>query len=172
MLSRRSTGSFLLLRLGGLVLGLALVLGGCAATPALTMPRQPIPDLRGTWTGTWGGTSLTLFVLEQNGESASGGVAVGSWSLLGERLPGLSGVLTLTVRGEAVSVNVRGRLGDSNGRLTLVLDQLTTNGAQITLTSVDEHRLAGVGTSRASWEPQGPVELTRQGTDGRGGVRP
>jgi hypothetical protein len=26
---------------------------------------------------------------------------------------------------------------------------------------VDEHHLAGAGTSRVSWEPQGPVELVR-----------
>ena len=132
------------------------------------MPANPVPDLRGTWTGTWGGTPLTLLVLEQEDASPSGGISLGPWPLLGELLPGVSGVLTFTVRGEAVSVNVRGRLGDSSGRRTLVLEPLTEHGGWITLTSVDEHRLAGVGRSRASWEPEGPVELQRQGVDGRG----
>ena len=99
-------------------------------------------------------------------------VYVGPWLLFGQQLPGVSGVLTFTVGNEAISVNVRGRLGDSNGRLTLVLDPLTVNGEQITLTHVDEHRLAGVGTSRLTWEPQGPVELARQAADGPSGVRP
>ena len=130
-----------------------------------------MPDLRGTWTGTWGGTPLTLLVLEQE-ETPTSGVYVGPWLLFGQQLPGVSGVLTFTVRDEAISVNVRGRLGDSNGRLTLVLGPLTVNGEQITLTHVDEHRLAGVGTSRPSWEPQGRVELVRQAAGGPSGVRP
>jgi hypothetical protein len=136
------------------------------------MPADSVPDLRGTWTGTWGGTPLTLLVFEQEDASPSGGVSLGPWLLLGEQLPGLSGVLTFTVRGEAISVNVRGRLGDSNGRLTLVLEPLTAHGGWITLTTVDERHLAGVGRSRASWEPEGPVELARQGADGRRGARP
>src|SRR2546427_5479311 len=102
-------------------------------------------------------------------EASTSNVYVGPWPLFGKPLVGLSGVLTFTVGNEAISVNVRGRLGDSNGRLTLVLDPLTVNGEQITLTHVDEHRLAGVGTSRLSWEPQGPVELARQAASG---VRP
>jgi len=110
-------------------------------------------------------------VLEQE-ETPTSGVYVGPWLLFGQQLPGVSGVLTFTVRDEAISVNVRGRLGDSNGRLTLVLGPLTVNGEQITLTHVDEHRLAGVGTSRPSWEPQGRVELVRQAAGGPSGVRP
>ncbi len=152
---------------------LTLLLAGCATTPPLTMPARPVPDLKGTWTGTWGGTRLTLLVLEQEDESSSGGgVSLGPWLLLGDRLPGVSGVLTYTAREEAISVNVKGRLGDWNGKLTLVLDPATTNGAQITLTHVDERRLAGTGTSRASWEPQGAVELVRRGAARPAGPRP
>ena len=156
---------------GVLAVGLALLFGGCVSTPSLTRPVSQVPDLRGTWTGTWGGTPLTLVVVTQE-EAPTSGVYVGPWLLFGQQLPGVSGVLTFTVGKEAISVNVRGRLGDSNGRLTLVLDPLTVNGEQITLTHVDEHRLAGVGTSRLSWEPQGHVELARQAADGPSGVRP
>lgn len=140
-------------------------------TSSLPPPARPGSDLKGTWTGTWGDTPLTLFVLTQE-EMSTSDVYVGPWPLFGQRSPGLSGVLTFTVRGEAISVNVQGRLGDSNGKLTLVLDPLTANGEQISLTRLDEDHLAGVGTSRVSWEPQGPVELVRQAADGPGGVRP
>ena len=153
-----------------LAVGLLLLFGGCTSTPSLTAPARSVPDLRGAWTGTWGGTPLTLFVLEQEDTSTSG-VYVGPWPLFGHLLPAVSGVLTFTVRGEAVSVNVRGRLGDANGRLTLVLEPLTVNGEQITLSRVDEHRLVGVGTSRVTWEPEGPVELVRQAADGPAGAR-
>jgi hypothetical protein len=89
------------------------------------------------------------------------GVFLGTWHVLGRELPGVSGVLTSTVRGEAVSVNVQGRLGDSNGRTTLVLAPVTVNGGRMTLTHLRDHRLAGEGTSQMWWEPQGPVELAR-----------
>ena len=79
-----------------------------------------------------------------------------------ERDGASGGILTFTVRNEAISVNVRGRFGDSNGRRMLVLDPLSGYGQQLTLTRVDPVYMAGVGTSRASWEPSGPVELVRQ----------
>jgi hypothetical protein len=145
--------------------GLTLLLAGCVAEVPLTMPAGSVPDLRGTWRGTWGGTPLTLLVLAQDDGSPRGGFFVGPWPLAGDPLPGLSGVLTFTVRGEATSVNVHGRMGDSNGRLTLVLDPLTVNGEQITLTYVNPRRLAGTGTSRPTWEPQGPIELARPAGD-------
>jgi len=153
------------------MVALATVLAACATTPPLTMPPSLLPDLRGTWTGTWGGTPLTLVVLEQQQATPADGVSLGPWHLLGRELPSASGVLTFTVRGEPVSVNVQGRLGDWNGRLTLVIDPVTVNGGQITLGLADQHRLVGTGTSRASWEPQGPVELVRWTADGpRGSV--
>jgi hypothetical protein len=155
-----------------LAVGLTLLLGGCATTPRLSVPATPVPDLRGTWTGSWGGTPLTLFVLQQEDAGPSGGVSLGPWQLVGQPLPGLSGVLTFTVGAEAISVNVQARLGDWNGRLTLVLEPLTPNGEQIILTHVDEHRMTGRGTSRVNWEPQGPVELVRQALGGSGEHRP
>jgi hypothetical protein len=36
------------------------------------------------------------------------------------------------------------------------------NGGWISLTRLEENRLAGTGTAQMSWEPQGPVELIRQ----------
>jgi len=158
-------------RRNGLVVALTALLGACSTVTPLTMPAWPAPDLRGTWTGMWGASPLTLLVLEQHEASPGDGVSLGSWHVLGRELPGVSGVLTFTVRGEAISVNVQGRLGDSNRRLTLVLEPVTVNGGQITLTRLGEHRLAGVGTSQMSWEPQGPVELVRQAPQGPGTFR-
>lgn len=146
-----------------LLAGTFLVLfGGCAPAVPLKMPAGPLPDLRGTWKGTWGGTPLTLVILEQQEGLSGEGVFLGSWHVLGRELPGVSGVLTFIVRGEAVSVNVQGRLGDSNGRTTLVLGPVTVNGGRMTLAHLDEHRLTGEGTSQMWWEPQGSVELTRR----------
>jgi len=88
-----------------------------------------------------------------------------------QELPGVSGVLTFTARGEVISVNVQGRLKESNGRLTPLLEPVTVNGGQMTLTLVGEHRLAGAGTSQESWEPRGPVELVRQTPQGPGAFR-
>ena len=156
---------------GLIALALTMLLGACAPTPPLTTPVGSVPDLRGTWKGTWGGTPLTLVILEQQDAAPADGVSIGPWHVLGRDLPGVSGVLTFTVRGEPVSVNVQGRLGSSNGRLTLVLEPLTVNGGQITLAWRGEHRLAGAGTSRRSWEPQGLVELVRQAPQGPGAVR-
>lgn len=135
--------------------------GGCAAAVPLTMPAGPLPDLRGAWTGTWGGTPLTLVILEQQEAMPVEGVFLGTWHVLGRKMPGVSGVLTFMLRGEAVSVNVQGRLGDSSGRTTLVLEPVTVNGGRMTLTHLGEHRLVGEGTSRMWWEPEGPVELAR-----------
>ena len=153
------------------MVALTTMLAACATTPPLTMPPGLLPDLRGTWTGTWGGTPLTLVVLEQQQATPAGGVSLGPWHLLGRELPSVSGVLSFSVRGAPVSVNVQGRLGDWNGRLTLIIEPTTISGGQITLGLAGEHRLTGTGTSRASWEPRGPVELVRQAADGpRGSV--
>src|SRR3989475_8416648 len=101
-------------RRNGLVVALTALLGACSTMTPLTMPAGPAPDLRGTWTGTWGGAPLTLLVLEQHEASPGDGVSLGSWPVLGRELPGVSGVLTFTLPGEAISVNGQRRLRDSD----------------------------------------------------------
>jgi len=140
---------------------LALLVAGCAGGPVLTQPTVMIPDLRGTWRGTWGGAPITLLVLEQGGTTRQGGITVGPWPLTGAGLPALDGVLTYPSDGAPVSVNVRGRFGDWNGGFTLVIDALTRDGQQLVLTRVSPERLGGTGTSRRPWDPEGPVELAR-----------
>jgi len=127
--------------------------------PAIPPPAaQVVPDLRGTWTGTWAQRPMTLLLLKQE-EFPVGSVYIGPWAPFAQRELGLSGILTFTVRDEAISVNVRGRFAGSNGGRALVLEPLTANGQQIVLTRVERDYLSGVGTSRASWEPSCPVEL-------------
>jgi hypothetical protein len=145
-----------------LVAAISALLGACAAPPPLAAPAGLMPDLRGAWAGTWGGTPLTLVILEQRDAEPVDGVTVGPWYVLGRNLPGVAGILSVKIRNEMVSVNVQGRLGTSNGRLTLVLEPATVNGGWISLTRLEENRLAGTGTAQMSWEPQGPVELIRQ----------
>lgn len=145
------------------LLVVAALLGACStAPPPLATPAGRLPDLRGTWTGTWAGTPVTLVILDQSDAAPVEGVSVGPWQVFGRNLPGVSGILTVKIRSEMVSVNVQGRLGISNGRLTLVLEPATANGGWISLTRLDENRLAGTGTAQMRWEPQGPVELIRQ----------
>ena len=141
--------------------GIALLLAACATTPRLDHPTAAIPDLRGTWRGTWGGAPITLLVLEQGGTTRLGGIVVGPWPLTGAGLPTLGGVLTYPSNGAPISVNVQGRFGDLNGGLALVIEALTRDGQALVLTSVANDRLAGTGTSRLAWDPNGPVELAR-----------
>lgn len=145
------------------LLAAAALLAGCgSAPPSLAAPTGLMPDLRGTWAGAWGGAAVTLVIIDQTDAAPTEGISVGSWQLLGQALPGVSGVLSVMIRGEMVSVNVQGRLGTSHGRLALVLAPATVNGGWIGLTRLDETRMIGTGTSQMSWEPQGPVELIRK----------
>src|SRR5207247_1947906 len=111
-------------------------------------------DLRGAWVGIWGGTPLILVILEQREAEPVDGVTVGPWHVLGRNLPGVAGILSVKIRNEMISVNVQGRLGTSNGQLTLVLEPATVNGGWINLTRLEENRLARTGTAQMSWEPQ------------------
>ena len=145
-----------------LALLLALALAGCATTPPVGAPAVSSPDLRGSWAGTWGGEPAALLLTEQTigpGESA---VMLGPWPLLGERYPTVTGVLTSTIRGEQVSTQVQGLLGQTGARLVLTLRAVSAAGEQrLSLRLVDRDRLQGSGDSQHRWGPQGPVQLTR-----------
>jgi hypothetical protein len=141
----------------------AALLAACSmAPPPLVPPAGPLPDVRGTWTGTWGGAPMTLVILDQTDAAPVDGVSVGPWQVFGRNLPGVSGILTVKIRTEMVSTNVQGRLGMANGRLALELAPATANGGWISLTKLDETRMSGTGMGQMSWEPQGPVELVRR----------
>jgi len=138
------------------------VLGGCV-TVAPTAPPIVVPDVRGLWTGTWGGTPLTLTVIDQSDDSGTAsGVYAGPYLILGGRSPGLSGVMTYTARSEQVTVNVEGRFGTVAGTLALIVESAAPAGnQQLVLSQLASDHMIGTGKSKFDWGPQGPVELKR-----------
>ena len=139
----------------------ALTLAACSTGPVLTQPTGDVPDLRGTWRGTWAATPVTLVVIEQGGTARQGGISIGPWPLTGAGLPSFSGMLTFVSNGAPITVNVQGRFGDWDGGFTLVVEALTRDRQQLVFTHVGDHHLAGFGTSRLDWDPRGPVDLER-----------
>jgi hypothetical protein len=150
-----------------LVLAVVL-LAGCASD--VGQPSQPIlgpppPDFRGTWSGTWGGTPLTFVVTEQRDLGPDGGVYLGPLPVLGQRVPGVLGVLTSTIGGSPVSASARGWLGSTGTAVTLLVHARTPHGLQeLTLMRVRPDRLVGRGESEFSWGPTGEIELSRPAT--------
>jgi hypothetical protein len=143
---------------------LAATLNGCAmGTPLPAPPTGPVPELLGTWRGTWGGEPAVLLVMDQAADVGYSGVFVGTAQVFGPRRPGVAGILTSTIRGMAVSSRAEGWLGrDASGRLLLVVHTETPDGAQrLTLARVSEDQLQGTGESSFRWGPQGPARLTR-----------
>lgn len=145
---------------------LAAALSACATAPPLlpVPPSEPVPELVGTWRGTWGGEPAALLVIEQAPDAGYSGIFVGGAQVFGPRRPGVSGVLTSTIRGTAVSSRAEGWLGrDARGRLLLVIQTEMPDGAQrLTLARVSEDELQGTGESTFRWGPRGPARLTRQ----------
>jgi len=138
-----------------------LLLAGCTVAP--TTPPIAVPNVGGMWAGTWGDTPLTLLITDQRNDAASGaGVYAGSWLILGETTPGISGVMRYTARGDHLSVNVHGRFATLDGRLALILDSAAPDGPQqLLLSRIEPDQMIGSGTSKFRWGPQGPVELKR-----------
>jgi len=141
---------------------LALFLAGCATAQPVAPPAVSAPDLRGSWTGTWGGEPCALLLTEQTIGPGESSVMLGPWQLLGERYPTVTGVLTAIILGERVSTHVAGLLGQTGGALVLMLRARAGAGDQrLTLRLVDRDRLQGSGDSQFRWGPQGPAQLTR-----------
>lgn len=146
-----------------LVIALALVVAGCAASQVVPPPAVSAPDLRGAWIGTWGGAPLTVLVTEQRSGHGDSGLVIGPWQVLGQPYPTVSGVLTASIRGEMVSTHMDGLLSDSGGRLVVTVRARSAAGDQrLTLRLVAPDLLEGMGDSQYAWGPQGPVQLARQ----------
>ena len=144
----------------GLVL--MLVLAGCATGEPVTPPAGPAPDLRGSWTGSWGGGPCVLLLTEQTIGPGESSVMLGPWPVFGERYPTVAGVLTSTIDGAQVSTRVEGQVGQTGGGLVLTLRARAGAGEQrLTLRLVDVDRLQGSGDSQYRWGPRGPAQLTR-----------
>ena len=127
-------------------------------------PTGPLPDLAGTWRGTWGGQPASLLITDQLTSAGYSGLYVGTWQLGGPQRPGIAGVLTTTIRGASVSSRAEGWLGnDASGRLVLLVQTETPDGLQrLTLARVADDRLQGSGESSFRWGPRGTADLIRQ----------
>lgn len=149
-------------RLRLVVFSLVFSLAGCETGGSSSAPiaTAGIPDLHGTWTGTWGGTPLTLVIREREASGGDGGIYVGPWQVAGRQSPTVSGIITFTRRGDAVSTGMHGWLRQSGG-LRLVIEANPSDGRQELVLNVDGDRLTGTGTSSFRWGPQGTVELAR-----------
>jgi hypothetical protein len=161
---RRHAAGPPVLRTPGLLV-LALALAACATAPPLgTLPPGAVlPDLRGTWAGTWGGVPATLLITEQRDAVADGGLFIGTAAIFGDRRPGLGAVLTSSIDGRPVSTNARGWLGQTAGRLALRLHAESSHGLQrLDLVLHDDDWMTGTGESSFRWGPQGAVHLRRE----------
>ena len=146
------------------VILLVIALAGCAQTADLAPPPSPtaLPDLRGTWVGTWGGAPMQLVIVEHRELGDYAGIYLGPVQVLGRRRPGVAGVLTSTIAGAPVSVNAEGWLGSVNGKLTLLLRATTPSGSQqLTLAQTAGDRWSGRGESEFPWGPRGEIEIAR-----------
>jgi hypothetical protein len=142
---------------------IALLAFACASAAPPPPPALVAPDLRGTWTGTWNGTPLSLLVTEQQSGHGDSGLVIGPWHVLGERYPVVSGVMTSSLGGEAVSTRMDGLLSDEGGRLVVTVRAHSRAGEQrLTLRLVEPDRLEGRGDSQYAWGPRGPVQLVRR----------
>jgi hypothetical protein len=142
---------------------LVLLAAGCAATAPPPPPAVVVPDLRGSWTGTWGGAPLILLVTDQRSGPGDSGLVIGPWQVLGEPSPTLSGVLTSSVRGESVSTRMDGLVGDAGRGVVISVRARARAGEQrLTLRLVERDRLEGSGDSQYDWGSRGPVQLVRQ----------
>ena len=145
-----------------------LLIAGCATSPPVGPPASFAPDLRGTWTGTWGGAPASLVVTEQQSGQGESGLVIGPWPVLGERYPTASGVLTSTINGQMMSTHMNGLLSASSGGLVLRVYARSSAGEQwLSLRLVDNDRLEGMGESQWSWGPQGPAQLVRRPVNNR-----
>jgi hypothetical protein len=144
------------------LVALVLLVAGCATGQPVPPPAAVAPDLRGIWTGTWGGTPLTLLVTDQQRGRGESGLVIGPWQVLGQIYPALSGVLTSSIRGEAVSTHMEGLVSDAGGPLVVTVRARSAAGDQrMTLRLIAPDRLEGTGDSQYAWGPQGPVQLVR-----------
>lgn len=150
----------------GAALGLLLALGGCAGPVVPPPPPRgtALPDLRGTWTGTWAGEPVALLITEQAEEGpGAGGFYVGTAHVLGERRPTIAGVLTFSDRTGTTATHARGWVGLEGGRLRLLVAAAPGAGRIVLDLAVEpDGRLIGTGESDFRWGPRGPVTLTRR----------
>jgi hypothetical protein len=145
-------------------LAAVLLASACTtATPLPAPPAGPVPDVRGSWSGTWGGRPASLLIAAQSDRAGYSGVYVGNTQVLGHERPGVSAILTSSINGEPTSVTAHGWFGYANGQEILYVRAESPSGSlRLTLRRDGDDRLIGTGDSSFRWGPAGPIELTRR----------
>jgi len=102
------------MRLVAGVAAVVLLAVGCTAP----VPQPPpagagaaMADIRGSWRGTWGGAPAALLITDQQIQAGYSGLYIGSYQLLGNERPGISGILTSQIDKEQTSVRAYGWFG-------------------------------------------------------------
>ena len=153
---------------GALVLGLALLVAitGCesgrSSVPPAPISSDPVGELPGTWTGTWGGTPLTLVIVEHTESAPYSGLYFGPWLISGGRYPGIGGILTYARSGSPTSVRFDGWIYSSRPFTVFILARPLDGDLHVRLHGAGPGVLTGEGHSTFRWGPQGIVELTRR----------
>jgi hypothetical protein len=95
---------------------------------------------------------------------AAAALYIGSYQLLDNERPGISGILTSQIDKEQMSVRAYGWFGGVGGGEPVTLGVLadSPSGQQrLTLRPDSPDRFVGMGESSFRWGPNGPIELTR-----------
>ena len=130
-----------------LVLMLAVVVGGCGRVLWSWPPGAPVPEIVGTWQGTWMVSPplpMRVVITEQEGTR-------------------VSGVVTYQLASGAVSTGIRGEFGVQNDRRVLLLTAATLDRTDaFEFTTMDADRLQGAGTGTGLGGQRGALMLRRQ----------
>jgi hypothetical protein len=141
-------------------LAVAVLCVGCSTAPPAPAPTAA-PDLRGGWTGTWGGAPLTVVITDQLDDAPYSGLYVGPWLVSGRRVPGMSGVMTYTDRAGHHSVSFNGWFVAQRPLDIRIIADAPDGMQKLKLTLAEPDRLIGDGETDNSFGPRGPIELTR-----------
>jgi hypothetical protein len=121
-----------------------------------------VAKIRGSWRGTWGGAPAALLITDQQIQAGYSGLYIGSYQLLDNERPGISGILTSQIEKEQTSVRTYGWFGGGGEPVTLrVLADSPSGQQRLTLRPDGPDRFVGMGESSFRWGPNGPIELTR-----------
>jgi hypothetical protein len=130
-----------------LVLTLALVVGGCASILWSWPAGAPMPNVVGTWQGTWmvvPPLPMRVVITEQDGTR-------------------VAGIVTYQLASGAVSTGIRGEFGIRNDRRVLLLTAATLDRTDdFEFTTMDPDRLQGAGAGTGFGGQRGALTLRRQ----------
>jgi hypothetical protein len=150
------------------LLGLAfLVVMSGSASAQVSVPKpaiayEPVGELTGTWSGTWGGSPLTLLIVEQTEGAPYSGLYFGPWLIAGGRYPGISGVLTYARSGSPMSVRFDGWISSGQPFTVLIQARPLDGDLYMRLRAAGAGVLVGDGDSTFGWGPKGQIGLTRR----------